>query len=151
MTRSSVCKHQLYTPKPPTVISMTTYTYENTRYVHHANQISRKMIVLLMYQMTEPCIRENTWLSVYKPNTKFPCRPSLLARPSKSKQEDWMHTFSSTTPGLGVENNLDYVWGYTLSLVDQIGSMPHLSCSIHTKCTSTTGLSFTTHWVKTDP
>ena len=30
-------------------------------------------------------------------------------RTSKSKQEDWMHTFLSTTPGLGVENNLDKV------------------------------------------
>ena len=39
------------------MISMTTYTYENTRYVYHANQIRRKMIVLLMYQMTEPCTK----------------------------------------------------------------------------------------------
>ena len=44
----------LYTPESPTVISTTAYTYENTRYVHHANQIRRKKIVLLMYQMTEP-------------------------------------------------------------------------------------------------
>ena len=76
--------------------------------------------------------------------------PSLLARPSKSKQEDWMHTFSSTTPGLGVENNLDNVWDHC-SLDDQLGSISHMSRSIHTKCTSTIGLSFTTHWVKTDP
>ena len=39
------------------MISMTAYTYENTRYVHHDNQIRRKMIVLLMYQMTESCTK----------------------------------------------------------------------------------------------
>ena len=34
---------------------MTAYTYENTRYVHNANHIRRKKIILLMHQMTEPC------------------------------------------------------------------------------------------------
>ena len=28
-----------YAPDSPIVISMMAYTYENTRYVHHANQI----------------------------------------------------------------------------------------------------------------
>ena len=28
--------------------------------------------------------------------------------------EDWVHTFSSTTPGLGIESTSDNVWGYTL-------------------------------------
>ena len=38
---------------------MIAYTYENTRYVYHANQIRRKKIILLMYQMTEPCTKDN--------------------------------------------------------------------------------------------
>ena len=76
-------------------------------------QIKEENDILLMYQMTEPCTKiikhglQSSFLTTY-PRYKV-CRPSLLALPSKSKQEDWMHTFSSTTPGLGVDNNLDKV------------------------------------------
>ena len=88
--------------------------------------------------------------SVTTQDTRYEDRRYWPDQVSQS-DEDWVHTFSSTTPGLGVESTPDKVWDYTLSLVDQLGSMPHLSRSIHTKCTSTTGLRFTTHWVKTDP
>ena len=32
----------------------------------------------------------------------------------------WVHNFSSNTPGLGVENTPDNLWGYTLSLLGSI-------------------------------
>ena len=66
--------------------------------------------------------------------------------------EDWVHTFSSTTPRLGVESTPDKcVRLYIVPSTIKPGLMPHLSHLIHTKCTSTTGWSFTTPWVKTDP
>ena len=67
-----------------------------------------------LYDMVSICRWLGSYIQCYHPRYKV-WGPSLLAQPSKSKQENWMHTFSSTTPGLGVENNLDKVWGYTLS------------------------------------
>ena len=39
------------------MISMTANTYENTRYVNHANSDKEENDILLMYQMTEPCTK----------------------------------------------------------------------------------------------
>ena len=60
--------------------------------------------------------------------------------------------FSSTTPRLGFESTPDKcVRLYIVPSTIRPGSMPHLSCSVYTKYTSTTGQSFTTPGVKTDP
>ena len=90
-------------------------------------------------------------LSVTTQDTRYLDRCYWSNRVSQSS-EDRVHTFSSTTPGLGVESTPDkYVRLYIVPSTISLGSMPHLSHSIHTKCTSTTGQSFTTPWVKTDP
>ena len=94
------------------------------------------------------------WLESYTqydyPKYKV-CRPCYWPRPSQLKQWRLSAHFSSTT-GLGVKSTLDKcVRLYIVPSTIRPGSMPHLSRSIHTKCTSTTGWSFNTPRVKTDP
>ena len=67
-------------------------------------------------------------------------------------ESSFLTHFSSTTPRLGVESTPNKcVKLYIVPSTIRLGSMPHLSRSVHTKCTSTTGWSFTTPRVKTDP
>ena len=69
--------------------------------------------------------KQNVWLTVYMPNSPFVDdlghTSSVTTQDTRyvdhrywpdrvsQSSEDWMHTFSSTTPGLGVESTLDKV------------------------------------------
>ena len=90
-------------------------------------------------------------LSITTQNTRYVVHVIGLDRANQSS-EDWVNTFSSTTPRLGAESTPDKcVRLYIVPSMIRPGSMPHLSRSIYTKYTSTTSWSFTTPWVKTYP
>ena len=89
-------------------------------------------------------------LSVTTQDTRYVSCRYWPHRVSQSS-EDWVHTFSSTTPALGVESTPDNCGIIIVPSTISAGSMSHLSRSIHSKYTSTTNLSFNTPWVKINP
>ena len=85
------------------------------RFLNTINTQKHLRKVLPIYMIWCPFVDDlDHTSSITTQDTRYADRRYWLDRVSQSS-EDWMHTFSSTTPGLGVKSTPDKVWGYTLS------------------------------------